>query len=143
MARRQARLPFAFEEPFTRRNDWAAGSSPAANAAPSEGVRPCAFQGVTAPSVAHRPRGPCGELPKLGGTLQRSGHALSTAANAGWSRAALGQKLHVDLAYQYIDQADRRGRTTDGGMAVPTPAVNNGLYTFSAHLIGATFTYKF
>ena len=57
--------------------------------------------------------------------------------------ASLGQKLHVDVAYQYIDQADRRGRTTDGGMAVPTPAVNNGLYTFSAHLIGATFTYKF
>jgi long-chain fatty acid transport protein len=57
--------------------------------------------------------------------------------------ASLGQKLHVDLAYQYIDQADRRGRTTDGGMAEPTPAVNNGLYTFSAHLIGATFTYKF
>jgi long-chain fatty acid transport protein len=57
--------------------------------------------------------------------------------------ATLGQKLHVDLAYQYIDQADRRGRTTDGGMAAPTPAVNNGLYTFSAHLIGATFTYKF
>jgi len=57
--------------------------------------------------------------------------------------ASLGQKLHLDLAYQYIDQADRRGRTTDGGMAEPTTAVNNGLYTFSAHLIGATFTYKF
>ena len=51
--------------------------------------------------------------------------------------------LHLDVAYQYIDQADRRGRTTDGGLAVPTAAVNNGLYTFSASLIGATLTYKF
>ena len=57
--------------------------------------------------------------------------------------AELTPKLHVDVAYQYIDQADRRGRTTDGGLAVPTAAVNNGLYTFNAHLIGATFTYKF
>ena len=55
----------------------------------------------------------------------------------------LGAKFHVDLAYQYIDQADRRGRTTDGGLAAPTPATNNGLYTFNAHLFGATFTYKF
>lgn len=57
--------------------------------------------------------------------------------------AALGDKLHVDVAYQYIDQADRRGRTTDGGLAVPTAAVNNGLYTFKASLVAATFTYKF
>lgn len=51
--------------------------------------------------------------------------------------------LRVDLAYQYIDQADRRGRSTDGGMAVPTTAVNNGLYTFNAHLFGATFALAF
>jgi hypothetical protein len=45
----------------------------------------------------------------------------------------------VDLAYQYIDQADRRGRT------VPTESVeaNNGLYNFRAHLFGATFAYAF
>ena len=55
----------------------------------------------------------------------------------------LSPKIHVDVAYQYIDQADRRGRTTDGGLAVPTVAVNNGLYTFHASLIGATLTYKF
>lgn len=57
--------------------------------------------------------------------------------------ATLSPKLHLDVSYQYIDQADRRGRTTDGGLAVPTAAVNNGLYTFNASLIGATFTYKF
>ena len=57
--------------------------------------------------------------------------------------AGLGTHMHLDVAYQYIDQADRRGRTTDGGLAVPTAAVNNGLYTFKASLIGATLTYKF
>jgi long-chain fatty acid transport protein len=55
----------------------------------------------------------------------------------------LTSSLHLDLAYQYIDQADRRGRTTDGGMAVPTTAVNNGLYTFKAHLFGATLALAF
>jgi long-chain fatty acid transport protein len=55
----------------------------------------------------------------------------------------LGSRFHIDVAYQYIDQADRRGRTTDGGMAAPTSAVNNGLYTFSAHLIGATLALAF
>lgn len=49
----------------------------------------------------------------------------------------------VDLAYQYITQADRRGRTVDGGVAEPTPEVNNGLYTFHAHLFGATFAFLF
>jgi long-chain fatty acid transport protein len=57
--------------------------------------------------------------------------------------AELTPKLHVDVAYQYIDQADRRGRTRDGGLPAPTAAINNGLYTFNAHLVGATFTYKF
>jgi long-chain fatty acid transport protein len=55
----------------------------------------------------------------------------------------LTNSLRVDLAYQYIDQADRRGRTTDGGQAAPTVAVNNGLYTFHAHLFGATFALSF
>ena len=55
----------------------------------------------------------------------------------------LGRSLRLDLAYQYIDQGDRRGRTTDGGLALPTTTVNNGLYTFTAHLIGATFALDF
>lgn len=49
----------------------------------------------------------------------------------------IGSGGHVDLAYQYIDQADRRGRTGAHG----TP--NNGIYTFSAHLFGASFTWTF
>lgn len=55
----------------------------------------------------------------------------------------LGQNLHVDLAYQYIDQADRRGRSIDVSPARPRATDNNGLYTFHAHLVGATFTYTF
>ena len=55
----------------------------------------------------------------------------------------LGEHLVLDLAYQYIDQADREGRTTDGGLEIPTAAVNNGLYQFSAHLFGANFSYTF
>ena len=49
----------------------------------------------------------------------------------------LGGKARVDLAYQYIDQADRRGRI------VPNPAITNGVYAFHAHLFGATFSYAF
>jgi len=49
----------------------------------------------------------------------------------------LGQKLQVALAYQYIKQQERRGRI------VSDPAVTNGLFTFNAHLFGATFTYSF
>lgn len=55
----------------------------------------------------------------------------------------LTRGLKVDLAYQYIDQADRRGRTTDGGLIGPPSTINNGLYKFHAHLFGATLTYAF
>ena len=49
----------------------------------------------------------------------------------------LGGSGHIDLAYQYIDQADRRGRSREAG----TP--NDGIYTFKAHLFGATLTWNF
>jgi long-chain fatty acid transport protein len=49
----------------------------------------------------------------------------------------LGSKLHADLAYQYIDQQDRRGRSVDYGLP------DNGLYEFKAHLFGATLSYTF
>jgi long-chain fatty acid transport protein len=60
-----------------------------------------------------------------------------------------GYGMHVsdrfgfDVAYQYIDQADRQGRSGNGGMAVPTAAVNNGLYTFQANLVGVSLSYSF
>lgn len=55
----------------------------------------------------------------------------------------VGKGLHLDVAYQYINQADRIGRSGDGNLAVPTTAQNNGLYTFHAHLFGATLSYAF
>jgi long-chain fatty acid transport protein len=54
-----------------------------------------------------------------------------------------GESLGLDLAYQYIDQADREGRTGDGGLEAPTTDVNNGVYQFSAHLFGLTLSYTF
>lgn len=49
----------------------------------------------------------------------------------------LGSKLHVDAAYQYINQENRRGRSVEFGEP------DNGLYEFKAHLFGATLTYTF
>ena len=49
----------------------------------------------------------------------------------------LTSKLRLDLAYQYIDQADRRGRTTSD------PQTTNGLYSFDANLFGATLSFTF
>ena len=49
----------------------------------------------------------------------------------------LGSHGHLDLAYQYIDQGDRRGRTRN------YPAANDGVYSFKAHLFGATLTWNF
>jgi long-chain fatty acid transport protein len=56
----------------------------------------------------------------------------------------LGVGLGIDLAYQYIDAADRIGRTVPEG---PTPAAtiaaNNGIYTGKSHLFAATLSYDF
>jgi long-chain fatty acid transport protein len=61
----------------------------------------------------------------------------------------LTDRWGFDFAYQYINQADRQGRTTNGctnaGLPCPDPtaALNNGLYTFNANLFGLTLTYSF
>jgi long-subunit fatty acid transport protein len=47
----------------------------------------------------------------------------------------IAKQVTGDLAYQYIHQNDRRGRTR----ALP----NNGLYTFSAHLVGVSLAFTF
>jgi long-chain fatty acid transport protein len=61
--------------------------------------------------------------------------------------AGLGQrlsdKLRLDLFYMHLFQRDRRGRTTDGGLAVPTTAVNNGEFRFHANLYGASLVLRF
>src|SRR5262249_42062845 len=62
-----------------------------------------------------------------------------------------GRGLHLDAAYQYINQGDRRGRSVPldlsvcGASGTTCPALvqeNNGLYQFHAHLIGATVSYE-
>jgi long-chain fatty acid transport protein len=53
------------------------------------------------------------------------------------------QHGRIDFAYMYIDQQDRAGRSTDGGLAVPTPAVNNGTYRYHANLFGASLVVRF
>jgi len=56
---------------------------------------------------------------------------------------ALTNKLRLDVYYLHLFQEDRRGRTTDGGLAVPTTAVNNGMYSFHANLFGAALVLRF
>lgn len=53
-----------------------------------------------------------------------------------------GDALHMDIAYQYIDQGDRQGRTVDNG-GIPTAALNSGVYKLHAHLFGVTLAYAF
>ena len=56
----------------------------------------------------------------------------------------LGPMVTGALAYQYIHQDDRRGRTRDAPPNVmPTTALNNGLYTFNANLFGASLAVAF
>ncbi len=55
----------------------------------------------------------------------------------------LTKSLRFDFAYQYVDQADRRGRSTGGGSENPTANVNDGLYQSEAHLFGLSLIYKF
>jgi long-chain fatty acid transport protein len=49
----------------------------------------------------------------------------------------------MDVAYLFVDQQDRRGRTTDGGLAAPTAAVNNGTYQYHANLLSASVVLGF
>jgi long-chain fatty acid transport protein len=49
----------------------------------------------------------------------------------------LTERIHADLAYQYIRQNDRRGRVHDSTVG------NTGLYTFTAHLVGASVVLTF
>jgi long-chain fatty acid transport protein len=55
----------------------------------------------------------------------------------------LGRALTADLAYQYIRQNDRRGRTREPLVGAATTGMNNGLYDFHAHLFGVSLGYAF
>jgi long-chain fatty acid transport protein len=62
----------------------------------------------------------------------------------GGATVKLSRGLTADLAYQYIRQNDRRGRTREPTFnQVPTTGMNNGLYTFHAHLFGVSLSYAF
>ena len=65
-------------------------------------------------------------------------HRNQITLGLGWQPLEV---LGVDVAYQYINQNDRRGRVREAPEGEdPTAELNSGLYRFSAHLIGATFT---
>ena len=55
----------------------------------------------------------------------------------------LGSSTRIDFAYLFVNQSDRAGRSTDGGLAVPTTAVNNGTYHYYGNLFSAGFTVHF
>jgi long-chain fatty acid transport protein len=56
----------------------------------------------------------------------------------------LARGFSADLAYQYIEQNDRRGRTREPILGqAPTIGLNTGLYTFHAHLFGVSLGYAF
>jgi long-chain fatty acid transport protein len=101
-----------------------------------------------------------GEYTLAGGVSLRGGFDAHTAGapdqsvtpllpEAARNEYAVGAALplfhhsKVDIAYQFIHQQDRRGRTTDGGLAVPTPAVNNGLFHYYANLLGVSWVWTF
>lgn len=58
----------------------------------------------------------------------------------------LGRGLGVDVGYQFVDQADRRGRVrgrTPGLTDAQLEARNVGVYDSDAHLWNVTFSYRF
>jgi long-chain fatty acid transport protein len=55
----------------------------------------------------------------------------------------IGSTMRLDLAYMFVNQSDRAGRTTDGGLAVPTAALNNGTFHYFANLFSVGFTVHF
>ncbi len=57
---------------------------------------------------------------------------------------AVSPRFSIDVAYQYIRQDKRRGRVRDPLPGqLPTTALNSGLYSFNANLVGATLTVHF
>jgi long-chain fatty acid transport protein len=56
----------------------------------------------------------------------------------------LSPGFSADVAYQYVKQNDRRGRTREPIFnQVPTTLLNNGVYDFHAHLFGVSLSYAF
>ena len=55
----------------------------------------------------------------------------------------IGGRGHVDVAFQHIWQADRRGRTIDVPRGPGSASLNNGLYTATANLFAASLSWGF
>ena len=55
----------------------------------------------------------------------------------------IGGRGHVDVGYQHIWQADRRGRTIDVPRGPASASLNNGLYTATANLFAASLSWGF
>ena len=56
----------------------------------------------------------------------------------------LSPGFSADVAYQYIKQDDRRGRTREALFnQAPTTLLNHGVYEFHAHLFGVSLGYAF
>ena len=56
----------------------------------------------------------------------------------------LSPGFSADVAYQYIKQNDRRGRTREALFnQAPTTILNHGVYDFHAHLFGVSLGYAF
>jgi long-chain fatty acid transport protein len=56
----------------------------------------------------------------------------------------LSPGFSADVAYQYIKQNDRRGRTREALFnQAPTTLLNHGVYDFHAHLFGVSLGYAF
>ncbi|MGA2383606.1 MAG: outer membrane protein transport protein [Gemmatimonadales bacterium] len=53
----------------------------------------------------------------------------------------LSDWLRLDVAYQYLQQAERHGRMVDA--PVPTTALNSGLFHFTGNLFGASLALAF
>jgi long-chain fatty acid transport protein len=63
---------------------------------------------------------------------------------SGGFNVKLSRSFTADVAYQYIKQNDRRGRTREALFNLPaTTGLNNGVYNFHAHLFGVSLGYVF
>ena len=72
--------------------------------------------------------------------LLPEGERTQGTVGIGWEATP---RLQFDVAYQFLYQLDRRGRTVDPPEgSAPTEDLNNGLYSFAAHLFAATATVR-
>ena len=76
--------------------------------------------------------------------LARLQSGAADIAPEGGLTVKLAPGLTGDLAYQYIKQNARRGRTREATFNQPaTTGMNNGVYELHAHLFGVSLSYAF